>query len=172
MTKHNPRISLIAAAAKNLTIGKDGDLPWRLPDDMKYFMEKTINHPVVMGRKSYEALPPKYRPLPNRTNIVVTRQEGYQASGAVVFGSLKAALDYAKTIEHEEVFVTGGGEIYAQSLEPAHRIYLTEVDAEVEGDAHFPEFDKGRWKETQREHHVADERHSFAFDFVVYDKVT
>lgn len=170
MTKHQPRISLIAAAARNMTIGKDGDLPWHLPDDMKYFMQKTINHPVIMGRKSYEALPPKYRPLPNRTNIVVTRQENYKASGAVVFGSLKAALDYACTIEADEVFVTGGGEIYAQALEPAHRIYLTEVDAKVEGDAHFPEFNKQNWQEVDREHHVQDERHEFPFDFVIYDK--
>jgi dihydrofolate reductase len=167
---NNPKIALIAAAASNRTIGKDGDLPWHLPDDLKFFMEKTTHHPVVMGRKSYEALPAKYRPLPNRTNIIITRQDDYQAPGAVVFHDLKSALDYARIIEAEEVFITGGGQVYAQALDIADRIYLTEVDAEVEGDAHFPQFDAVKWIETERRHHPADERHKFAFDFVVYEK--
>ena len=163
-------ISLIAAVSRNLTIGKDGDLPWRLPDDMRFFMETTTGHPVIMGRKSYEALPPKFRPLPNRTNIVITRQVDYLASGAIVLNNLQAGLDYAQTIEDNEVFVTGGGEIYTLALPYADRIYLTEVNAEVEGDAYFPEFDKSNWKEISRRHHPSDEKHLFAFDFVCYER--
>jgi dihydrofolate reductase len=165
-------VSLIAAVARNMTIGKDGDLPWRLPDDMRFFMETTTNHPVVMGRKSFEALPPKFRPLPNRTNIVITRQEDYHAPGAIVFNSLEAGLDYAQTIEDNEIFITGGGEIYTLALPLADRIYLTEVEAEVEGDAHFPEFDKSKWEIGEKRHHPADEKHPFAFDFVTFERKT
>ena len=168
MTNKPVKITMIAAAAKNLTIGKSGDLPWRLPDDMKFFMDTTTGHPVIMGRKSYEALPPKFRPLPNRTNIIVTRNQDYQANEAVVLTDIQSAIKYAETIEVEEIFITGGGEIYKLGLDHATHIYLTEINAEVEGDAHFPEFDRSEWQEVWRKHHPKDERHGFDFDFVLY----
>jgi dihydrofolate reductase len=108
-------ISMIAAVATNRVIGKDNDLVWRLPDDMKYFMETTQNHFVIMGRKNYESIPHKYRPLPNRVNIIITRQKDYKASDCIITNTIEEALDYARDQAQEEVFVIGGGQIYKQS---------------------------------------------------------
>lgn len=163
-------ISLIAALTENRVIGKNNDLPWHLPDDMKYFMQTTSGHHVVMGRKNYESIPVKFRPLPNRINIVVTRQEEYEAPGCVVVNSISAGIDLAMDNRETEVFVIGGAEIYAQSLAFANRLYLTEIQTSLEGDAFFPMFNKPEWREVSREHHPADARHSYAFDFVIYEK--
>jgi dihydrofolate reductase len=163
-------VSLIAALAENRVIGKNNDLPWRLPDDMKFFMQTTKGHVVIMGRKNYDSLPPAYKPLSNRTNIVVTRQQQFQAPGCIVVHAIDEAFDIAREKNEAEVFVIGGAEIYRMSLPAAHRLYLTEIRATVEGDTFFPEFSRDQWKETSRVHHVADERHRFAFDFVVYER--
>lgn len=163
-------ISMIAALAKNRVIGKDNDLPWRLPDDMKYFMQTTKGHHVVMGRKNFQSLPPKFSPLPHRTNIVVTRQLNFQAPGCVVVNSIDDAIDKAAGANETELFVIGGAQIYEQALAKADRLYLTEIDAEVEGDTHFPKIDPSKWKEVMRKHHDVDDRHAFAFDFVVYER--
>lgn len=163
-------ISLIAALTENRVIGKNNDLPWHLPDDMKYFMKTTSGHHVIMGRKNYESIPEKFRPLPNRTNIVVTRQKNYRAENCQVVNSLEEALQIAQTANQQEVFIIGGAEIYRQGFPKATRLYLTEIDGVVEGDTYFPEFDKINWIETSRIHHPADDRHGFAFDFVVYEK--
>jgi len=163
-------ISLIAAVAQNRVIGKNNDLPWKLPDDMKYFMQTTKGHHVIMGRKNYDSLPPKFRPLANRTNWVVTRQENFQAPGCTVVGSLEAAFAAIEKEKPKEIFVIGGADIYKQALPLAHRLYLTEIKASIEGDVFFPTFDSNDWKESARQHHPADDRHAYAFDFVVYDR--
>lgn len=161
-------ISAIAAVADNGTIGKDGGLPWHLPDDMKFFQRTTVNHYVITGRKNYESIPERFRPLPNRTNIVVTRAEGYKAPGALVRRSIEEALDMARNAGETECFIIGGGQVYEEAFEKKliHRIYLTSVHAAIAGDVKFPAIGKG-WKEVWTEHHKADARHQFPFTFKV-----
>lgn len=164
-------VSLIAALSENRVIGKNNDLPWRLPDDMKYFMETTSGHYVIMGRKNYQSLPEKFRPLPNRTNIVITRSPGFSAPGCQVVHTLTHALEIAHKANQTEVFIIGGAEIYTLSLPHAHRLYLTEIKAEVAGDTYFPNVKLTEWKELSRRRHSVDTKHPFAFDFVVYEKI-
>lgn len=159
---------MIAAMGSNRVIGKDNDIPWRLPDDFKYFKDTTKNHHVIMGRKNWESLPPSFQPLPNRTNLVITRQKDYKADGAAVITSLEEAINIAKEAGEEEAFVIGGGEIYRMAMSLADKIYLTEIQSSFEGQVTFPELDKSTWKEVSRVHHSVDERHLSAFDFVVY----
>lgn len=163
-------ISLIAALTENRVIGKNNNLPWHLPDDMKYFMQTTKGHHVIMGRKNYESIPEKFRPLPNRTNIVLTRQKNFRAPGCIVVNSIEEALKIAKNNQEKEVFIIGGADIYNQGFAETTKMYLTEIKATLQGDTFFPEFDKTNWKESSRNHHLADERHLYAFDFVVYTK--
>lgn len=162
-------ISLIAAVSKNNVIGRDNDLPWKLPDDMKYFMTTTVGHTVIMGRKNFDSLPPKMKPLRNRVNIVITRNEKVlEGFDVKAVGSLQQALDLSPN--DEEVFVIGGAQIYALALPHADRLYLTEIDKVVDGDVYFPPFDKSEWTESSRVHHEADELHAYAFDFVLYER--
>ncbi len=162
-------VSLIAAVTKNHVIGRNNDLPWKLPDDMKYFMETTRGHAVIMGRKNFFSLPEKFRPLKDRLNIVLTRNKAALSDYDVrVVSSIQEAFYQAP--QGEEVFVIGGAEIFKQTLSKADRLYITEIDAVIEGDVHFPEFDKHEWKELSRKHHNADDRHAYAFDFVVYER--
>ena len=164
-------VSLIAALSENRVIGKNNDLPWRLPDDMKYFMETTSGHYVIMGRKNYQSLPEKFRPLPNRTNIVITRSSDFSAPGCQVVHTLVDALEIARQANQKEIFIIGGAEIYALSLPHAHRLYLTEIKAEVAGDTYFPNVNLTEWKELSRSQHSTDNKHPFAFDFVIYEKI-
>lgn len=166
------KISMIAAMSRNRVIGKNNDIPWHLPNDFKFFKDTTKHHHVIMGRKNYESLPHKFRPLPDRTNIIITRQPDYPVEGAQVVSSLEESLELARTAGEAEAFIIGGGEIYKLGLDIAEIIYLTEIDAEIVGDVYFPEFDKTIWQESERKHHPADERHAFAFDFVTYVKNT
>lgn len=162
-------ISLIAAVSKNRVIGKNNDLPWKLPDDMKFFMETTREHAVIMGRKNFDSLPPKYKPLKDRLNIVITRHKELLKDFDVrAVGSIDDAFQQAP--QSEEVFVIGGAEIFQQTLARADRLYITEIDAVVDGDVFFPEFDRSPWKEVSRVHHNADERHAYSFDFVLYER--
>ncbi len=166
------KISLIAAVAQNGVIGRTDangkpDLPWHLPDDFAYFKRKTSHHPIIMGRKSLDALG---KPLPNRANIVITRNRAFNANGVTVMHSLDDALTEAKTLNQAEIFVIGGAEIYAMALPVATTLYLTEIQKAYEGDAHFPAFDKAEWQEISRQHHPADERHEVGFDFVAYER--
>jgi dihydrofolate reductase len=163
-------VSLIAAMASNRVIRRNNDLPWQLPDDMKYFMQTTKGHHCVMGRKNYDSIPSKFKPLPQRTNIVVTRQKNLDAPGCIVVDSIGQALTVAAGNGESEVFIIGGAEIYHLGMPHAHRIYLTEIEASIDGDTYFPAFDTTVWKEASRRHHAADERHAYAFDFVVYEK--
>ncbi len=163
-------ISMIAALSKNQVIGKNNALPWHLPDDMKYFMQTTKAHVVIMGRKNYQSIPEKFRPLPNRTNIVVTRQSTFQALGCQVVHSLPEALALASKGDEEEVFIIGGSEIYKEGILIADRLYLTEIQAETPGDVYFPSLNQANWKEVSRQHHPIDIHHIFPFDFVVYSR--
>ena len=142
-------IVLVVAVSRNGVIGRDGALPWRLPSDLRRFKEITMGKPIIMGRKTWEALPRK--PLPGRTNIVVSRQPGYLAPGAIVAGTVNEALAVARSAKPAEIAVIGGGDIYRQILPFADRIYLSEVDAEAEGDTHFPELDDKDWQEVRRD---------------------
>jgi dihydrofolate reductase len=163
-------ISLIAAITENRVIGKNNDLPWHLPDDMKFFMETTKGHHVIMGRKNYDSLPAKFKPLPNRHNIVITRQKNLDAPGCDVVNSLEAALEIAKKNGEAEVFIIGGAEIFAQSIHFADRLYITEIKTVMEGDTYFPSINQDKWKEISRTPHASDARHAYAFDFVTYLK--
>lgn len=163
-------ISMIAAMGQNRVIGKDNDLPWHLPDDFRYFKEKTKGHYVLMGRKNFESLPDKFCPLPDRPNVIITRKKSYEGKGAMVTNSLEEAIGLAEKNHESEVFIIGGGEIYNLGLKLCDRIYLTEIAGAFEGDTYFPAFDREDWKEVSREHHPADERHRYAFDFVIYEK--
>jgi dihydrofolate reductase len=164
------KISLIAAHAQNRVIGKNNDLPWHLPDDMKYFMTTTQGHYCIMGRKNYDSIPAKFKPLPKRTNIVVTRQRDFQAPGCIVVNAIEDGIALARKNEETEVFIIGGAEIYKTSLSSADRLYLTEIQAVIDGDVYFPEFKKEEWKEVSRQHHPVDQRHIYAFDFVIYER--
>jgi dihydrofolate reductase len=164
-------VSMIAALARNGVIGKANDLPWHLPDDMKFFMQTTKGHHVIMGRKNYESLPEKFRPLPNRTSIVVTRQHDYKAPGCIVVHQLEDGVKMAAKNGEPELFIIGGSEIYKLAMPIADKLYLTEIDAEIEGDTFFPSYKKESWREISRQHHSSDDRHQFSFDFVVYKKV-
>src|ERR1035437_5709867 len=135
-------LSIIAALGKNRELGLAGNLLWHLPDDMKRFKALTAGHPVIMGRKTWESLPERFRPLPGRTNVVVTRQAGYEALGAIVTDSLEAALAAATSAAgSDEIFVIGGGELYATALPHATHLYLTLVDDSAEADAFFPAYE-------------------------------
>lgn len=164
------KVSLVAAVAENGVIGKKNDLPWRLPDDMKFFMEKTRGHHVVLGRKNYESLPEKYKPLPKRINIVLSRSKDYQIPGCHVVNSLEDAFKIAEQNGEHEIMIIGGADIYKLALPHADTLYLTEVKAFVDGDVYFPAFDKNKWAEVSRIPHEKDERHAYAFDFVVYER--
>lgn len=156
---------LIAAVAKNGVIGKDNALPWHLPEDMRHFKALTTGHVVVMGRKTWESLPPKFRPLPNRRNIVVTRNPAYRAEGAEVVGSLDEAM---KVGADGTAFIIGGAQLYASALPCAQRLELTEIDADFDGDARFPAFDRAQWRAVKREPGIAADGLRYAF--VTYER--
>lgn len=133
----NPKVSLIAALSKNHVIGKDNKLPWNIPEDLKRFQALTKNHPIIMGRKTFESIG---RVLPNRTNIVITRDDNWNHQGVIVSHSLEEALEVAKQHNLQEIFVIGGGQIFEQVIKKADKLYLTVVDREISGDAFFPDF--------------------------------
>lgn len=143
------KISLVVAMSENRVIGVENRLPWNIPEDLKRFKKITSGHPILMGRKTFESIG---RPLPNRTNIVITRNKDYRAEGVATCFSLTDALAWAqKAPGAEEVFIIGGGEIFREALPLAHRIYLTEVKWPFDGDAFFPEFDETEYKEADRD---------------------
>jgi len=156
------RVHIVAAVASNGIIGARGKLPWHLPQDLQHFKRLTLGHPVIMGRRTWESLG---RALPGRENIVVTRRRGYEAPGAAVASSLDAAL--ALCAGEPIAFVIGGGELYAAALPLAAGLVLTEIHKDFEGDARFPDFDRAKWRETQRESHTAAD--GMRFDFVLYE---
>lgn len=160
-----PLISAIVAAAENNAIGKDNQLLWHLPNDLRFFKRNTTGHPIIMGRKTYESVG---KPLPNRRNIIITRQTGYAVEGAEVVHSLGEALDSCSG--EPEVFVLGGAEIYEQALPFVDRIYLTRVHAELPGDSFFPELNEQEWQLASAESHPADDRHAYSYTFRIYKR--
>ena len=163
---------LIVAIDKEKGIGKNNDLMWHLPDDMKFFKETTKGHIVVMGRKNFESIPEKYRPLPDRENVVLTRNSDYEATGSTVFNSFEACMKAYQNEEERIVFIIGGGEIYRMALEAnvVDEMYITHVDKIYGADTFFPEFNSEKWKiETVLEHNQ-DERHEAAFSVRKYTK--
>ncbi|MBL6646410.1 MAG: dihydrofolate reductase [Flavobacteriaceae bacterium] len=159
------RITMIAAVSTNHALGKDNQLIWHLSDDLKHFKNLTKGHHVIMGRKTFESMP---KALPNRTNVVITRQPDYSAENAVVVSSLADAVKVAQS--DSRPFIIGGGEIYAQAMEIAHEIELTRVHGEFEADTFFPEIDLNIWEEVWREEHPTDEKHDYAFSFIRYQR--
>ena len=164
--KPKQRITIIAAAASNHALGKDNKLIWHLSKDLQHFKTLTNGHAVIMGRKTFESMP---RALPNRTNIVITRQSDYQAENVMVTSSLSEALTIAK--EDPRPFIIGGGEIYKEAMSIADEIEFTRVHADFEADTFFPEINSHQWKEVWREEHAADEKHVHAFTFLRYQKI-
>lgn len=166
MTKP-PLISLIAAiGTRTRGLGKGGELLWRLPDDMKRFKALTTGHVVIMGRKTWESIPEKFRPLPDRTNIVITRDTTYEALGATVNHTLAEALEKAREVEHEEIFIIGGAQVYTESIPEADRLYLTLVDSDDEADVFFPDYSTFT-REILREEHPES---SPPYSYVVLEK--
>ena len=165
------KVSLIVAVSENGVIGKDNDLIWHLPKDMKFFKETTIGHHVIMGRKNFESIPHKFRPLPNRTNIVITRQSDYKAEGCVVVNSVEESLKVAKSNGENEAFIIGGGQIYKLALEAnlIDRIYLTKIHHSFDGDTFFPELSSD-WEEVNREDCFKDDNHKYDYSFRVLEK--
>ncbi len=158
-------LSIIVAIARGGVIGCHNKLLWHIGEDMKYFRRVTTGHPVIMGRKTFESIG---RPLPNRTNIIITRDKGYSAPGCVVVGSVEEAA--AKVGAQEEAFVIGGGEIYAQMLPLCDKLYITEVDADYTGDTFFPVVDKSEWTLEHEERFDRGEEFEHPFAFLVYKR--
>jgi dihydrofolate reductase len=165
------KVALIAAFAQNLVVGINNSLPWHLPEDLKYFKRTTSGKAIIMGRKTYESIG---RPLPNRTNIVVTRNPDFKAEGVVTVMSLEAGIKHAESVNLingiDEVMIIGGAAIYQASLPMADRLYLTHVHANVEGDAYFPTVDFDQWKEVGREDFKKDESNPYDYSFSIYDR--
>ena len=160
-----PRVSLICAVSANGVIGRNNQLPWKLPADLRRFKKLTMNHPLLMGRKTYESIG---KALPGRTNIIVTRQKDFQAPGCVVVRSLEEAFGHCP--KGEEAFVIGGAELFGHALKFAEKIYLTRLRQDFQGDAFLFEMDPKIWKETSREEFAPDEQNPCPYSFLTYEK--
>ncbi|MCB0658207.1 MAG: dihydrofolate reductase [Saprospiraceae bacterium] len=163
-------ISAIAAMSRNRAIGVDNDLPWHMPEDFKFFKRMTKGHHILMGRRNFNSL--DNRPLKHRTNIVLTRNPFFIATGIVVVHSLEEGIAFAEADGEEELFIIGGEEVYRLALPYCDRLYLTEIDVDVpDADAFFPEFDHTEWKESRRDQHSADDRNPYDYTFVTYERL-
>lgn len=160
-------ISHIVAVSRNFVIGKNNSLPWRMPADMRYFHKVTDGHIVIMGRKNYEA---NGKALKNRTNIVITRNNAFRPDDALVTHDIDKALEIARSDHPEEVFIVGGGEIYKQTLDRADRIYITVIETEVEGDAHYPKIDFSDYTIVSRIHKKADQQNPYDHTYYILEK--
>lgn len=161
-----PKISLVVAISKNNGIGKNNQLLWHLPNDLKFFKRTTSGHTVIMGRKTYESIG---KALPNRRNIVITRQLDFHPENVEVVNSLEQALQACQS--NEEVFIIGGAEIYKQTLPLADRLYLTKVNVELEADAFFPTIQLDEWNIVEHESHIADEKHAYDYEFFILERI-
>ena len=160
-------INIVVAKASNNVIGAKNDLIWHLPNDLKHFKSLTSGHPIIMGRKTFESVG---RPLPNRTNIVVTRDQNWNAEDIEIASSLQKAIEAAKKID-DDIYILGGGNIYKQAIEFTDVLYITEVHHEFDGDTYFPEIDSDEWEEVEREDFKKDEKHLYAYSFVTYKRI-
>ncbi len=164
--------SLIVAVAENYVIGKDNDLIWYFPLDLKFFKDTTKDHFVIMGRKNWLSIPDKYRPLPNRRNVVVTRQKDFQAEGCDVVHSIEEGIELARENGDAEAFIIGGGMVYKSALDDnlIDKMYITWIHKSYEGDTFFPKFNEDEWEETERIENEANSRHEAKYDFTTYVK--
>lgn len=167
MNEGSQRLSLIVAMARNRVIGRDGDLPWHLSADLKRFRKLTTGHAILMGRKTYDSIG---RPLPQRRSIVITRNADYRPDGVETAGSLEDALSLVRG--DSEAFIIGGGTIYEQALPLADRLYVTLVEAEIDGDTTFPAIDPSQWRLVSEETHEADAKNDWPYRFLIYDRET
>ncbi len=163
-------ISLIAAIDSNNGIGKNNGLLCHLPNDMKHFKNTTMNHVVLMGRKTWESLG-KYAPLPGRTNFVISRNKDLKLEGAIVYDSLLKGIVEAMQMKEQEVFVIGGGEIYKEAIKNAHKLYITKINHTFESDTFFPEINADKWKEVKHEDFKADEKHKYDYAIIEYERI-
>jgi dihydrofolate reductase len=163
-----PRVNLIVAWAHGGVIGRDGAMPWHLPQDLAHFKQTTLDHPVIMGRRTWESLPAKVRPLPGRRNIVLSTDPGWSAAGAQRCTSLQEAL--ARCAGDDDVWVIGGARVYEAALPLADRLVVTEIDADMAGDTHFPAWDRQAFVETMRRAHQAAAPGGLRYDIVVYQR--
>ena len=161
-------ISLVVAASENNAIGKHNQLIWHLPNDLKFFKNTTWGFPVIMGRKSFESV---NKPLPGRTNIVITTNPDWKAETVIVVDNLKDAIQKAAETNSKQIFIIGGGEIYKQSMDIADSIYITRVHADLQGDTFFPVIDKSKWKLTSNQDFEADEKHAYSYSFQIWEKI-
>lgn len=161
-------ISLLVAASENNVIGVNNDLPWKLPDDMKFFKNMTWAMPIVMGRKTFESMGGKA--LPGRTNIIITRQKDFKRDKVTVVTSWNDAVFVAQETDAKELFVIGGGEIFKETIDKADRIYITRVHTKLDGDVFFPEIDRSKWHLKSEREHAADEKHQYSFTFQTWEK--
>jgi dihydrofolate reductase len=170
MSSPKPTIAFVVAMSQNRVIGINNDLPWRLPADMKWFVEVTMGKPVIMGRRTYDSIPDRFRPLRGRHNIVVTRNRDYIAPGATVVYSPTAALTAAAADNPTEIIVGGGAILYEALLPQANRLYVTLVAVDLIGDAFFPPLDWSQWVVSYRQEYEADDRHPYAFTWLILDR--
>ena len=161
-------ISLVVAASENNAIGKNNQLIWHLPNDLKFFKNITWGFPVIMGRKSFESV---NKPLPGRTNIVITTNPDWKVETVIVVKNLKDAIQKAAETNSKQIFIIGGGDIYKQSMDIADSIYITRVHADLEGDTFFPEIDRSKWKLTSNQDFEADEKHEYSYSFQIWEKI-
>lgn len=166
-------VSLIAAVAQNNVIGRNNQLIWNLPKDMKFFMDTTMNHHIIMGRKNYESIPIKYRPLKNRTNIIISRNSDYSAEGCVLVNSISNGIKHAQENHENECFIIGGGQIYQHALDLniVDQLYITHIDEVFEGDTYFPDINYTNWQGELLFSHEADEKNPHSFKVIKYNKI-
>jgi dihydrofolate reductase len=166
------KVALIVAMDHQRGIGKNNDLMWHLPADMQFFKSTTSGHVVVTGRKNYDSIPERFRPLPNRENAVLTRNEAFEAPGAICFSSLNACLEHYKNEDSRTIFIIGGGQIYTEAMESklVDEMYITQVDGTFGADTFFPEFNLSDWKAKKIMHQAIDEKHHYAFDIMKFTR--
>lgn len=162
------KVSCIVATAHNNVIGKDNDIPWYLPADLQYFKKITLGHHILMGRKCYTSIG---RPLPKRTNVIITRDPYFISTNCIVVHSISEALEKAYDNGEEEAFIIGGGTIYEQTMDLWDRLYLTQVDVKAEGDIYFPKLEKDKWKLVSEDPRKADDKNEYDYNFKIYDRL-
>lgn len=161
-------VGVIVAVAENGVVGRDGQLPWHLPEDLRYFRRMTLGRPIIMGRRTFESIG---RPLPGRRNIVITQTPGFRADGLELASSLRSALELAAATAPDEIMVIGGARVYAEAIPLADHLYMTEVHAQVPGDTFLPSVDWSEWREVGREFHPAEGNNAFDYSFVEYRRI-